>query len=80
MFSDKRRNDRAGTVVVLDDAVDKHMALELLHALDKSVSTSVDVETVFRSIVRSRNTSEVRDDTSTGFLVKSLSITFLTDL
>ena len=80
IYFDKRRNDGAGTVVVLDDAIDKHMALELLHALDKSVSASVDVETVFRSIVRSRNTSEVRDDTSTGFLVKSLSVTFLTDL
>jgi len=80
IFFDKRRNDGAGTIVVLDDAVGKHMALELLHALDKSVSASVDVETVFRSIVRSRNTSEVRDDTSTGFLVKSLSVTFLTDL
>jgi hypothetical protein len=75
---EERLSDRSAGTVVLDDLVGKHVSLKDSHALIQVQLTSVDLEGVLRFVVRSRDSGEVRNNASTGFLVKSLRVSLFT--
>jgi len=78
-FLNVRLSNRTLSVVVLDDLLLEHISLKDSHALVQVQFASVDSKGILRFVIRSRDSSEVGDDSSTGFLVKSFRISLLTD-
>lgn len=74
---DERLSNRTLSVVVLDDSLVKHIILKDSHALVQVKLLGVNVKGILRLVIRSRYSSEVRDNSSTGFLVQSFRISLL---
>lgn len=76
-FLNERLSNRTLSVVVLDDSLLKHISLKDSHALVQVQLLGVNVKGILRFVIISRNSSEVRDNSSTGFLVQSFRISLL---